>query len=77
MLPPVKINGQNYREVFLAQKLLPAIKEFLGYFSNFQQDSASVRMRVSFGIQFSFQWWKNFEDRWTFKQIKIKYDRRV
>ena len=38
--PGVKINGQYYRDVLLAQGLLPAIKELSGEFFVFQQDGA-------------------------------------
>ena len=38
--PGVKINGRYYRDVLLAQHLLPAITELSGEFFIFQQDSA-------------------------------------
>jgi hypothetical protein len=38
--PGVKINGSYYRDVLLAQHLLPAIRYIAGDFYVFQQDSA-------------------------------------
>jgi inhibitor of nuclear factor kappa-B kinase subunit alpha len=38
--PGVKINGAYYRDVLLAQHLLPAIRDVSGEFFIFQQDSA-------------------------------------
>lgn len=38
--PGVKINGAYYRDVLLAQNLLPAIRDLSGEFFIFQQDSA-------------------------------------
>jgi len=38
--PGVKINGQYYRDVLLAQGLLPAIRDISGEFFIFQQDGA-------------------------------------
>ena len=38
--PGVKINGEYYRDVLLAQNLLPSIREISGEYFIFQQDSA-------------------------------------
>jgi len=38
--PGVKVNGSYYRDVLLSQKLLPVMREVLGEFFIFQQDSA-------------------------------------
>ena len=40
MQPGVKINGDNYREVLLKEKLLPCIEEISGDNFIIQQDSA-------------------------------------
>ena len=40
MQPGVKVNGDNYREILLKEKLLPWIKKISGDNFIFQQDSA-------------------------------------
>ena len=49
--PGVKINGAYYRDVLLAQHLLPAIQEISGDFFIFQQDSAPAH-RAKETVQF-------------------------
>ena len=49
--PGVKINGAYYRDVLLAQHLLPAIQDISGDFFIFQQDSAPAH-RAKETVQF-------------------------
>jgi len=38
--PGTKVNGQYYRDIFLRQQLLPAIRGLSGDFFTFEQDNA-------------------------------------